>query len=368
MNIEDLTLNAWRQLIIKEKITNNDLSDLYDLSLNEIKKIRKKYIPNINEYIDDYLFYEQIFLNLSDKILYSNFCIINLEKAKENGKRFVHDYSSLIYKELFNVEEEIEHQKIIEENNLKGQKYVMPLSGVMLKRFYEAIKNKQVDRKILKNNYFLGYYGTMFFESLIKRIEESNILYLYETGEVYQHPKFRTYQELYNDCNISLREQGKIPKLLEEQNSKAIIPKRAQNKPSKPKDYIKIEKIKIENGDKGQELVYNYEKNKLNNFPELQKKIEKTYLINENAGYDIKSYNEQGNEILIEVKSTKSKSLTKMRFNISAKEDETLKNNKNTFIYYIFDFENPKLRIISHNKYLTMDKKITSYEINQKIE
>lgn len=368
ININDLKLEDWQQLILKENVTNNNLAELYDLSLNEVKKIRKKYLPNIKEYMDEYLFFDQMLSNLSDNILYSNFCLINLEKAKNTGVKTIYEYAPLKYKELFSIDYEIKRQKEIEKNNLKGEKYVMPLTGIMLKKFYEMIKAKYMDRKILKSNYYLTYYSSEFFEGIIKRIEKTNIIAFYESGYIYKHPKFKPYETMYKENKLELEEESNIPKLLESEYSESYIPKKRGSRISKPKDYIEIEKTKIKNGETGQELAYNFEVDKLKKYPELQKRIEKTYLINEHAGYDLKSFDEYGKEILIEVKSSASSSLNHMKFKISLKEDQILNTHKNAYIYYLFDKRNPKLRIINQETYLTFNKNIAGYEINQKIK
>ena len=60
-------------------------------------------------------------------------------------------------------------------------------------------------------------------------------------------------------------------------------------------------------GDKGELYIMDYEKERLqkNNKKELIEKIKHVSLSNDSAGYDILSYNEDGTERFIEVKTTK---------------------------------------------------------------
>ncbi len=99
----------------------------------------------------------------------------------------------------------------------------------------------------------------------------------------------------------------------------------------------------------------------------MQKKVEKTYLLNEGAGYDIKSYDFEGNEFFIEVKTNKSNGNNRIKFYISANEDEFICKHKNAYTYYIYDLENPKLRVINQKTYLSYFKKPINYEIDQEI-
>ncbi len=167
-------------MFLKEKITNKEVAELYGLKENVITKTRKQFISNIKLYVDEYLFYYVMFNNMSFSDYYSNFCIPLLEQMKSKKIKVIYEYLNLNYQELFLIDEELKRQKEIEKNNLSGKKYVMPLSGVLLKKFYWAVKHNQLDRKFFKNNWFNTYYGTMFLESFIEKIEKSHILDLYE--------------------------------------------------------------------------------------------------------------------------------------------------------------------------------------------
>lgn len=363
ISIESLTQKEWLQLILKEKVTNEDLEKLYEIPISEEKKYRKKYIPSIKKYADEYVFYFHILMEIPEEVECGNFCIIDLEYAKKNGIEIIYEYENNEYHELFNVDEEIKKQKEIEENNLKGQKYEIPLTGIILKKMYEAIINNKLDKKILKSDSFLMIYGENFLKSRAKHIKP--LIDLYEEGDIYKLSSFTSYQKLYKMAKLELTKENNLT-LTNDGKLVNHVPKSKEKQPIKPKNYIEINNIKIKNGDKAQDIIYKYECEKLKDFPKLVKKIEKKYLTDEGCGYDIKSYDLNGNEIHIEVKSFKIKSDKKIVFNISANEDKELMENKNAYIYYLFN-NFSSLRIITHEQYIKFAKKITGYKIEQDI-
>ncbi len=368
LDLNDLTSQDWQQLILKEKIISKDLAKLYETTEKEVNKQRKKFIRNIKQYSDEYLFYLVMFVQMVPDDYYSNFTIPLLEQMKKQNVKVIYEYLNEDYHELFNVENELKRQKEIERNNRKGHEYQIPLSGVLLKKLYWAIKNNQLDRKILKNNWFLTYYGPMFLKTFLEHIEECHILDLYENGQIYEHPAFKPYPELYK--LMTLEETDKLPELrltkMKNQNSQAHI-KKKRKRIIAPRDHIELAIKRQKVGRKGEELAYDYEYDTLKDYPELQAKIEKTYLIDESAGYDLKSYDFDGNPIFIEVKTNNSSSKKRINFFISDTENAIITGKKNAYIYYIYDLKNPKLRIIDQKEYLSYEKTIKKWEIDQEI-
>ena len=99
-------------------------------------------------------------------------------------------------------------------------------------------------------------------------------------------------------------------------------------------------------GDAGEQYVYDYEKNKLITCgqKDLADKIVKQYDdLSSFPGYDIQSFDKDGNKIFIEVKSTKTKK--KSYFEISENEINAAKRHgKNYHIYHVTDaLINPKI-------------------------
>lgn len=98
-------------------------------------------------------------------------------------------------------------------------------------------------------------------------------------------------------------------------------------------------------GDRGEQLVMKFEEDKLKKLGhfDLAAKIERISLTNCAAGYDIKSFDEQGSEIFIEVKTTKSGLHTP--FYISPNELLVSAENKHKYyLYRIHEFDLKKNR------------------------
>lgn len=98
-------------------------------------------------------------------------------------------------------------------------------------------------------------------------------------------------------------------------------------------------------GDRGELIVLKAEMDKLKQCKkELVEKIKHISNENDSAGYDILSFDELGNEIYIEVKSTKAKP-GDANFYLTANELERAKGDMNYWLYIVFeaDTDNPKI-------------------------
>ena len=96
-------------------------------------------------------------------------------------------------------------------------------------------------------------------------------------------------------------------------------------------------------GNKGEQYIIEYEIERLTqaNKAELADKIKHISLVNDAAGYDILSFNEDGTERYIEVKTTKGPIGTD--FFISPGEISFSKVNKEYYIYRVFEFLSEKM-------------------------
>ena len=113
-------------------------------------------------------------------------------------------------------------------------------------------------------------------------------------------------------------------------------------------------------GTAGEEHVYEYEFNKLKklNKEDLAKKIQRHYANNEYPGWDITSYDEQGEEIYIEVKSTSGKIINSVE--ITENEWRAASTNYNKYyIYLVNNALTKNIKIIEkiNNPKLLVDKK-----------
>lgn len=103
-------------------------------------------------------------------------------------------------------------------------------------------------------------------------------------------------------------------------------------------------------GSMGEEIVMRYEKNFLisKGRKDLADKVHQLSLENTYAGYDITSYDIDGNEMKIEVKATVIEQPKSFSFNISRNEKTVAESSNNYFIYLVYgvNTERPKIHII----------------------
>lgn len=104
-------------------------------------------------------------------------------------------------------------------------------------------------------------------------------------------------------------------------------------------DFEERQKRLSEIGALGEAVVVNYEKDRLTNFPELARKVKQVSLNDDSLGYDVRSYNEDGTERFIEVKSTTLQKSEKLEFYLSVNELQKAKELSNYWIYRVFDVE-----------------------------
>lgn len=139
-----------------------------------------------------------------------------------------------------------------------------------------------------------------------------------------------------------------------------------------PKKVNYPEKVKknAENGLMGENLVIAYEKEKLRNAgrEDLIDKIKWISKEDDGVGYDIQSFDESGNEIFIEVKTTEKNDDTV--FFISANEVNKMEEKKEKYyIYRVYNIktQHPELYVINYNEFNTKFKKdIMDYKVSLK--
>ncbi len=130
-------------------------------------------------------------------------------------------------------------------------------------------------------------------------------------------------------------------------------------------DYVKKQKKNADNGLIGEKLVMAYEEEKLRKFgrEDLIKNIKWISKEDDGTGYDILSFDKEGNEIYIEVKSTENGDNT--TFYISANEIKTMEELKDKyFIYRIFNLKSksPKVFVINYDTFRSkIDLKVDNY-------
>ncbi len=123
------------------------------------------------------------------------------------------------------------------------------------------------------------------------------------------------------------------------------ISKKSKNKNCKrKKNYEKSEKENKIIGNRGEQVVLLAEKDKLIKYGIDNIDIRHIALYDDSAGFDILSYDESGEQMYIEVKSTKAK-VGDLDFFLTSNELETAKLHDNYWIYIVFEVntKNPKI-------------------------
>jgi len=154
-------------------------------------------------------------------------------------------------------------------------------------------------------------------------------------------------------------------------NTEQTIPNKPTTKYKNRKtDYVKQSKKFKRIGDRGEQVVLKAERHFLekNGKHKLADKIDHISKRDDSLGYDIVSYDLEGNKIFIEVKST-LKPVGQSSIYISANELEVAVNKKNYYFYIIYNVGDkiPKIWKIDGKDFLTdtnIEKEAILYKIN----
>jgi len=134
-----------------------------------------------------------------------------------------------------------------------------------------------------------------------------------------------------------------------------------QNRINEQIDSDQINLKKTKQGAIAEELVFEYEKNRLSNeYPGFPQRVS---LTDSSLGYDIHSKNSDGTEKYIEVKSKVSGGPTNVDFFITKNEYEKLKANPSNYsIYFVYSLsENPKFFEIKFSHIKDLEKEVVAY-------
>ena len=158
-------------------------------------------------------------------------------------------------------------------------------------------------------------------------------------------------EKILTELNINL-EPG-LKKVNQVQKEKFIVTEAPIKKTVKKRTGVKKDKFKqlkvynnpeIERknkdlGEKGEKFILEYEIDRLNKLgkPELAERIKHVSENNDYAGYDILSFDEDGTERFIEVKTTKGP--VSSDFYISPGELKFSKENNNYYLYRVYEFD-----------------------------
>ena len=221
--------------------------------------------------------------------------------------------------------------------------------------------------KLQADHYYAGSFFTKAYDLKNPNFEEEDLIndlkkYIDSYRKIVNDPTSSSLLEVLdelvfeesdkkqnNDLNYDLPKFNPVNIQVKEKKEKS----KTSSKPRKPSPPSK----KV--GDAGERYVYEYEKNKLLSWgmENLANKIVKQYEdLSTFPGYDIQSFDEGGNEIYIEVKSTKGKS--KNYFEISENEINAARSlGKNYFIYQVTSaLTEPKISTVINDLFDFADK------------
>ena len=256
---------------------------------------------------------------------------------------------------------------------------------------YEYSSTNILDKEILDKGY-VGYYkffndSIVLFETPIpnKILNTELEISLNQSSQKVSLSKFPKLFEMMNLSNsinvIDYIEESDYGLNADEISIKNItvidkfhiigihhtVSKTETDKISSLDDYKKEQERKHNIGNIGEELIFEFEKEKLRKLglEDLVDKVKRVSLENSHLGYDILSFNENKEEIYIEVK-TKSQNINYIDFYLTANEYETLTKNENNFIYYISKVRThtPKLFILNKDKIDEENLKVVLYKVS----
>lgn len=299
-----------------------------------------------------YLFtnnYKKVYLSLIQgwKFYKNTFKKNAKEECEKEAKKWKKELENQIKEYNFNIEK---INLIIEKTNQDTQ----------LAKGYEYgnICSKLYDLKNNTNN------ETTLLNDLKNLIKIYKILKERKLNNISKDEEIKNINQISIDINQQIK-NIEIIDIPEPSNKSINVKKEKSTKNSNKKDYIKAAKKNKMIGERGEEIIYKLEKEKILNDKELYEYFKKNTDClkqvskeDDSFGYDIESIEKQGNKIqpiYIEVKTSEKENEI---FYISQNELETLKNKKNYYIYRIFNIntQSPKYY------------KITSKDFDEKFE
>lgn len=261
-----------------------------------------------------------------------------LEKISDAKKRFQQLFDHLKPDKIVNNINLVEDDETFEEP-IKGSSRFLVSSfekGVCYAKEYDV---QNIDRYDLDKDLdeFLTSYDEIINDPQAENLDiivESSLKIEKSTSLDYQIPNYKKRDRAENKRKVSIVHVAKQKRRT--QQSKKI-------------------------GTAGEEHVYQYEFNKLKklNKKDLADKIQRHYANNEYPGWDITSYNEQGEEIYIEVKSTSGKIINSVEITENEWRAASVKYNK-YYIYLVNNALTKDIKIIEkiNNPKLLVDNEI----------
>ena len=260
----------------------------------------------------------------------TNKCIEKLEIAKKEFRSSFNKYNTSKYADKIDILED----NLDFETALKGSSRNLNSCYEKGTVFSKEYNLDQINDEILSKdlNEFINIYS-----NIVNDPKSENIDLIAETTI--------DEEKIASKVKKSISVDYKIPSFIPREKKKKRTNFKKNSSVSKAKKKRRTQESK-KIGRAGENLVYLYEYKKLQkiNKKELADKIIKHCEINEYPGWDITSYNENGDPIYIEVKSTKGTSINQI--DITRNEwDAAQKEGNKYFIYLVHNALNEKKKI-----------------------
>lgn len=197
--------------------------------------------------------------------------------------------------------------------------------------------------------------------------------FLYEQFGIPFNSKDNIPDDLRDYTHINLFNTNKIKYELINWRLDSLSPKNNQTRVNNKKRKIDFEKentINCKIGEHGERIVMKIEKDKLISWgkKDLADKVQRKSEESDSFGYDILSFDQDGKEIFIEVKSTQHKADNNLaQFFISSNEYSKAMNCPNYYIYVVFEVNTRTPKILKIENLPSLEGKISIKPVNYMI-
>lgn len=231
---------------------------------------------------------------------------------------------------------------------------------------YDPMENEVHKREHLvnfKNNDSVMKYWDNFLFSV----------FLYEKFGIPSGRKINILDDLKDYINVNFFDINKIDYKFIDWRLAELSPKNGQINKGKKKrkiDFEKESKINCKIGEHGERVVMKVEKDKLLSLgrKDLSSRVERKSEESDSFGYDILSFDQDGKEIFIEVKSTKHKADDNLvQFFISLNEYRNAISYPNYYIYIVFEVNTRNPKILKIENLSSLGDKISIEPANYRV-
>ncbi len=335
-------LDDFQEIDAKKLMQSTSQTD--KILFGKFTRFREIMVNNLNNFKKNSAFREKVTKQIFDD---------NLEFKKEIPIEFTYIFLCLYIAKNYSYFKAPRYKNFIQDRFISEEKFLEEYYRVLTDKSFATIKNLTCfcytqyfwfDFRLSDSNesaihsILFGMFGEMDISPMteIGFEVEQKIKQIKEKPDDYgfKYPDIKEIEPEHIELNIVVDIPSDDKSGLKQTTKKGLI------------DFEKENKRNQRLGRQGERIVLYGERKflKENGKDDLSKKIEPTFILDDYAGYDIKSYELDGSQKYIEVKTTSSKPHS-ITFFISAPEYEKAKNLKNYYIYIVFEAKtkNPKI-------------------------